>query len=144
MKEDCDCKKNLIDDKWPEKGDFGDKFLGDNTFFLINSIKKFIKSDSINHDAYFNLKMEEEILDNLKTEDTYVDYSYLDKNEQTLINHNDILLESEESESEESEEKEESEREEKEESEEKEEREILEEEKESYKSEIESYLDDLK
>ena len=100
MKEDCDCKKNLIDDKWPEKGDFGDKFLGDNTFFLINSIKKFIKSDSINHDAYFNLKMEEEILDNLKMEDTYVDYSYLDKNEQTLINHNDILLESENEESE--------------------------------------------
>jgi len=160
MEKPCNCKKNKVSDKWPEGGDFGDNFLSDSTYYLINSIKRFIKSPQPNETAYFNLKLEESFLDNFDIENTEVDYSYLQTEDDTLIEHQNIILEEEKEEEEKEEEEKEEEESEKEESEkeesEKEESEKEESEKEeklgedvsnsreSYKTEIESYLNELK
>jgi len=129
MEKPCDCKKNKVSDKWPEREDFGDNFLSDSTYYLINSIKRFIRAPQPNETAYFNLKLEESFLDNFDIENTEVDYSYLQTEDDTLIEHQNIILEEEEES-------------------EKEEEEKLGEDvsnsRESYKTEIESYLNELK
>ena len=143
MEKPCDCKKNKVSDKWPEREDFGDNFLSDSTYYLINSIKRFIRAPQPNETAYFNLKLEESFLDNFDIENTEVDYSYLQTEDDTLIEHQNIILE-EEGKEEEEEGKEEEEEEEESEKEEEKLGEDVNKARESYKTEIESYLNELK
>ena len=98
MKEDCGCKKAPKENDWVEDGSVGDSFLKDKTFSIIFSIDENIKNESVNKNAMFNLNLEERVLDNLNINDVEVDYSYLDKDEDTLINYNDIYSEDDEEE----------------------------------------------
>ena len=98
MKEDCGCKKAPKDDDWVEEGDVGDNFLKEKTFSVIFSIDENIENGDVNKNAVFNLKLEERVLDNLNINDVEVDYSYLDKDEDTLIDYNDIYSEDDEEE----------------------------------------------
>ena len=86
---DCDCEKKNVDETWLDKNDYGDEFLRDESFKIIRRILRDKKYYTINQDAIFNVKLDENEINEMSLEDVKIDYSYL-KN--TLILGKYILL----------------------------------------------------
>ena len=74
---DCDCEKKKIDETWLDKNDYGDEFLREESFKIITRILRDKEYYSINNDAVFNIKFDENDINDMSLEDVNVDYSYL-------------------------------------------------------------------
>ena len=74
---DCDCEKKKVDDTWLDKNDYGDEFLREESFKIIRRILRDKEYYSINQDAIFNVKLEEDEINEMSLEDVNIDYSYL-------------------------------------------------------------------
>jgi len=95
---DCDCEKKEVEETWLDKNDYGDEFLREENFKIINRILRDRKYYSINQDAVFNIKLDQDEINEMSLEDVHVDYSYLkDKNFKTLEEDGIELLEENES-----------------------------------------------
>ena len=75
---DCDCEKKHVDDTWLDKNDYGDEFLREESFKIINRILRDKKYHDINHDSVFNVKVEQDEINEMSLEDVNIDYSYLE------------------------------------------------------------------
>ena len=75
---DCDCEKKHVDDTWLDKNDYGDEFLREESFKIINRILRDKKYHDINHDSVFNIKVEQDEINEMSLEDVNIDYSYLE------------------------------------------------------------------
>ena len=95
---DCDCEKKEVEETWLDKNDYGDEFLREENFKIINRILRDRKYYSINHDAVFNIKLDQDEINEMSLEDVNIDYSYLkDKNFKMLEEDGIELLEENES-----------------------------------------------
>ena len=74
---DCDCEKKNVDETWLDKNDYGDEFLREESFKIIMRILRDKKHYSINQDAVFNVKLDENEINEMSLEDVKIDYSYL-------------------------------------------------------------------
>ncbi len=74
---DCDCEKKNVDETWLDKNDYGDEFLREESFKIIRRILRDKKYYSINQDAVFNVKLDENEINEMSLEDVKIDYSYL-------------------------------------------------------------------
>ena len=104
---DCDCEKGKETENWPSEKEVGDDFLFEESISIIKSINKNLKFVKLNTDAIFNRKMDEDQLSALVLDDTVIDYSYIDKDDETLIDYEvnqTQILQEEETEEEEPEE----------------------------------------
>ena len=106
---DCGCEKGKETENWPSEKEVGDDFLFEESISIIKSINKNLKFVKLNTDAIFNRKMDEDQLSALVLDDTVIDYSYIDKDDETLIDYEvnqTQILQEEETEEEETEEEE--------------------------------------
>lgn len=74
---DCDCEKKNVDETWLDKNDYGDEFLREESFKIIRRILRDKKYYSINQDAVFNVKLDENEINEMSLDDVRIDYSYL-------------------------------------------------------------------
>ena len=74
---DCECEKKKIDETWLDKNDYGDEFLREESFKIIRRILRDKEYYNINNDAVFNIKFDENDINDMSLEDVNVDYSYL-------------------------------------------------------------------
>ncbi len=74
---DCECEKKNVDETWLDKNDYGDEFLREESFKIIRRILRDKDYYSINQDAVFNLKLDENEINDMSLEDVKIDYSYL-------------------------------------------------------------------
>ena len=82
---DCECEKGEMMEHWPDERDVGDRFLRIDETPLISSIKDNIIRANVNTNAIFNRKMDEDRLDDLDLENVVVDYSFVDDEDETLV-----------------------------------------------------------
>jgi len=85
---DCNCEKSYIVEDWPGERDVGDRFLRTNETPLITSIRDNIIRSDVNQNAIFNRKMDEDRLDDLDLENVILDYSFAEKEDETLVDYN--------------------------------------------------------
>ena len=83
---DCECEKKNVDETWLDKNDYGDEFLREESFKIIRRILRDKDYYSINQDAVFNLKLDENEINDMSLEDVKIDYSYLKNNNFRGIN----------------------------------------------------------
>ena len=100
-KEDCGCNKEEESGNWMGDTEVGDDFLFEESTNMIKSIERNLKYGKVNSNAIFNKKMDEDQLSNLVLDDTVVDYSYIDDDDDTLVNYDYEVKEKEETEGEE-------------------------------------------
>tara|TARA_Y100000593_G_C4190748_1_gene276758 strand:- start:183 stop:776 length:594 start_codon:yes stop_codon:yes gene_type:complete len=74
---DCDCEKKNVDETWLDKNDYGDEFLSEESFKIIRRIIRDKEYYTINQDAIFNLKLDENEINEMTLDDVKIDYSYL-------------------------------------------------------------------
>ena len=74
---DCDCEKKNVDETWLDKNDYGDEFLREESFKIIRRILRDKEYYSINNDAIFNIKLDENEINDMSLDDVNIDYSYL-------------------------------------------------------------------
>tara|TARA_R110001592_G_scaffold18816_17_gene77904 strand:- start:32193 stop:32780 length:588 start_codon:yes stop_codon:yes gene_type:complete len=74
---DCDCEKKNVDETWLDKNDYGDEFLSEESFKIIRRIIRDKQYYTINQDAIFNLKLDENDINDMTLNDVKIDYSYL-------------------------------------------------------------------
>ena len=84
---DCGCEKGKETENWPSEKEVGDDFLFEEGTDMIKSIKKNLKYVKLNTEAIFNRKMDEDQLSALVLDDTVIDYSYLDGDDETFIDY---------------------------------------------------------
>ena len=83
---DCECEKNKAGDNWVEDGDYGDEYLREESFNVIDKIKRGLTYYGFNENAIFNKKMGQRQIENMDLDEVNVDYSYLnDKEEIDLL-----------------------------------------------------------
>lgn len=74
---DCDCSKSYFDNDWPQKNDYGDKMLREESTNMIDIIKKDFKKNIFNVNSVFNRKFEREEI-NMEIGEVDIDYTYLE------------------------------------------------------------------
>ena len=84
---DCNCEKPDMIEDWPDERDVGDRFLRLDDAPLISSIKDNIVRSDVNQNAIFNRKMDEDRLDDLDLENVILDYSFAEKDDETLVDY---------------------------------------------------------
>jgi hypothetical protein len=84
---DCNCEKSDMVEDWPDERDVGDRFLRMDETPLITSIRDNIIRADVNQNAIFNRKMDEDRLDDLDLENVIIDYSFAEKEDETLIDY---------------------------------------------------------
>ena len=90
---DCECEKKDVSENWLEEDDYGDRFLREESFRIIDKIKRSLTYYGFNENAIFNKKLDESEINNLDLDDVNIDYSYIDKEEIELLEENDLLEE---------------------------------------------------
>ena len=84
---DCGCKKENASGNWMGDEEVGDEFLFEEGTNMIKSIERNLNSSQINKKAIFNIKLDEDQLSMLVLDDTVIDYSYIDEDDDTMINY---------------------------------------------------------
>ena len=84
---DCGCKKEDASGNWMGDEEVGDEFLFEEGTNMIKSIERNLKSSQVNKKAIFNMKLDEDQLSMLVLDDTVIDYSYIDEDDDTMINY---------------------------------------------------------
>jgi len=84
---DCGCQKEDGTKNWVGENEVGDDFLFEEGTNMIKSIERNIVNSKVNRDAIFNKKLDEDQLSTLILDDTVIDYSYIEGDDDTLVNY---------------------------------------------------------
>ena len=79
---DCECEKNKTRDNWIDDGDYGDNFLREDSFNVIDKIKRGLTYYGFNENAIFNKKMGQREIEDMNLDEVNIDYSYLNDDDE--------------------------------------------------------------